>query len=61
MKGMTGYGYSEFQNEQIHITLEMKSYNNRYLDMQISLPPFLNPLEPRIREFLASRMERGRV
>jgi len=61
MKGMTGYGYAEFQNAQVHISLEVKSYNNRYLDMLVNLPSSLNSLEPRIRDFLAERVERGRV
>lgn len=58
---MTGYGYREIQDESAHMLLEMKSYNNRYLDIFTNLPPFLNPLEPKIREFVSSRIKRGRV
>ncbi len=61
MKSMTGYGYTEFQDEKIHITLEIKSYNNRYLDIIINQPVFLNPLEAELRKFISSRAERGRV
>jgi len=58
---MTGYGYSEFQNEKVRFTLEMKSYNNRYLDLILNLPPPLSPLEARIRPLLGEQVKRGRV
>jgi len=58
---MTGYGYGEKQNEKMDLILEIKTYNNRYLDIVINLPPFLNPLEQRIRDFLNSHMRRGRI
>jgi len=58
---MTGYGYCEIQNGKVHLSLDLKSYNNRYLDIVINMPPFLNSLEPKIREYLSSRLSRGRV
>jgi uncharacterized protein (TIGR00255 family) len=58
---MTGFAYAELQDESIAVVLELKAYNNRFLDIQVSLQPFLSPLEPRIREYLASRIGRGRV
>jgi len=61
MKSMTGYGYSEYQDEKIHFILEMKSYNNRYLDIIINQPVFLNALEPEIRKYISDNAERGRV
>ncbi|HUX20518.1 MAG TPA: YicC/YloC family endoribonuclease [Spirochaetia bacterium] len=61
MKSMTGYGYVEYRNEAVHLVMELKSYNNRFLDLAMSLPPYLNRLEPRMREFLATKISRGRV
>ena len=61
MKSMTGYGYAECQNEKLHISLEIKSYNNRYLDIIINLPPFLNQLEQELRKAVSENAERGRV
>jgi uncharacterized protein (TIGR00255 family) len=61
MKSMTGYGYVEHREGSVHLVLELKSYNNRYLDVAMSLPPYLSRLEPRVREFLASKILRGRV
>ena len=61
MKSMTGFAYREHRDERHKITITMKSYNNRFLDILVYLPSFLNPLEPKIREFLSKRISRGRV
>ncbi|MBN2659533.1 MAG: YicC family protein [Spirochaetales bacterium] len=61
MKSMTGFGFSEIQDEKSHISLDLKSYNNRYLDIITNIPSILNPLEPTIREWLSARIGRGRV
>jgi uncharacterized protein (TIGR00255 family) len=58
---MTGFGYGEYQDDVHQIILELKGYNNRYLDVYINLPVCLSVLEPRFREFLTSRVGRGRV
>jgi uncharacterized protein (TIGR00255 family) len=61
MKSMTGFAYREHRDERHKITITMKSYNNRFLDILVYLPVFLNPLEQKVREFLAKRISRGRV
>ncbi len=61
MKSMTGYGISEFQNEVIRVVTEIKSYNNKYLDLSLNLPPFLGPLDQQLRKLLKNRVRRGRV
>lgn len=62
MKSMTGFGYGEFQDESLHLTVEMKSYNNRYLDLYINLPSWLSPLEPELRQWIQARgVSRGRI
>jgi len=58
---MTGFAYREHRDERHKITITLKSYNNRFLDILIYLPSFLNPLEQKIREFLSQRISRGRV
>lgn len=58
---MTGYAYREAQGDIRSYSLEIRSYNNRYLDVSVGLPPFLNPLEPRIRERVTSQVRRGKV
>ena len=61
MVSMTGFGYGEYQDDVHQITVELKGYNNRYLDVSVNLPAALSVLEPRFRQFLASRVGRGRV
>lgn len=61
MNSMTGFGYAEVQNDKIHLSVDLKSYNNRYLDLVINIPPPLNPLEPIIRKKISSIVKRGRV
>ena len=61
MKSMTGFGLAEFNSGALQASLEIKSYNNRYLDVSVVLPGFAAPLEPEIRAFVAQRVSRGRV
>ncbi|MFP4612387.1 MAG: YicC/YloC family endoribonuclease [Spirochaetaceae bacterium] len=61
MRGMTGFGYSEFRSESLEITAEVKSYNNRYLDLFVNMPQHLGPLEPAVRDFVTPWVARGRV
>jgi len=58
---MTGYGYAEQSNEQWNATVEVKSVNNRYLDVNVTLPGSLSPLEPHVREVVSRGVSRGRV
>jgi len=61
MKSMTGYGYGEGGSDTLHFSLELKSLNNRFLDIYVNLPLVISPLEPRVREFLQQRIQRGKV
>ena len=58
---MTGFGFAEYIDDTYSVSIDLKSYNNRFLDIAVNLPPFLNPLEPKIREYLSGRVSRGRV
>jgi uncharacterized protein (TIGR00255 family) len=59
MKSMTGYGFSERQDGRFAVSCELKSYNNRYLDVSIYLPSYLGRLETRLRAWLSDRIARG--
>ncbi len=61
MTSMTGFGHGELRDERAHVVLEIRSYNNRYLDVFLNLPANLKVLEPRLREYVASRIQRGKV
>ena len=61
MKSMTGYGYKEFSDENITVSVEIKSWNSRFLDLSINIPSFLGRLERRIREKCSESIMRGKV
>ncbi|MDR2768053.1 MAG: YicC family protein [Treponema sp.] len=61
MKSMTGYGWAEEKGESWSASAEIKSYNNRFLDIEVALPPFLSSLEGTVREYLGGRIRRGKV
>jgi uncharacterized protein (TIGR00255 family) len=61
IKSMTGFAHREIAQSGFRGSLEIKSYNNRYLDLSVSLPPYLSRLEPRFRSFLADRIVHGKV
>ena len=43
MKSMTGYGQAAQTNDAYELNIELKSVNNRFLDLQIRMPKELNP------------------
>jgi uncharacterized protein (TIGR00255 family) len=61
MKSMTGFGFAEHRDEKRQLTMSLKSYNNRFLDLFVYLPVSLAVLEPNIRGYLSARVLRGRV
>jgi uncharacterized protein (TIGR00255 family) len=58
---MTGYAYSEKNENDITVSVEIKGYNNRFLDLSIYLPNFLSSLESEIRNLISSRFNRGKI
>ena len=58
---MTGYGKGFAENENARVTIEMKSVNHRYLDLNIKLPKKLNFLESQIRNKISESIFRGKV
>lgn len=61
MNSMTGFGRGEASTPGQRVTVEIRSINNRYCDIQIRLPRLIGPLETRIRQAVAARMSRGKI
>ena len=61
MKSMTGFGRGTHANDHYSITVELKTVNNRFLDVNLRLPGELQGLESTIKKLLGSRLARGRV
>jgi uncharacterized protein (TIGR00255 family) len=58
---MTGYAVASSDLPQGSLNLELRSLNNRYLDVQFRLPDELRMLEGSMREFLTARLNRGKI
>lgn len=61
IKSMTGFGRAEVLEGNTKFTVEIKSVNHRYLDINIKMPKKLNFFESSIRNLLKEYMERGKV
>jgi len=61
MVSMTGYAYREKSGQDLSVSVEIKGCNSRYLEISMSLPPWLSMLETRIREKISSNCGRGKV
>ena len=61
IKSMTGFGRCEVTECNRKYTVEIKSVNHRYLDVNIKMPKSLNFFESTIRTLLKEYMERGKV
>jgi uncharacterized protein (TIGR00255 family) len=60
IRSMTGYGRAEESGADARISCEVRSLNNRYLDVQIKAPRSLLSLESRIKKAVQERFSRGR-
>ena len=58
---MTGYAVVAKEVPRGSLNLELRSVNNRYLDIQFRLPDELRLLEASMRECLTARLNRGKV
>jgi len=61
MISMTGFAYREKSGQDLSVSVEIKSVNNRYLEIQVNLPPWLSYIESKIREQISSYCGRGKV
>jgi uncharacterized protein (TIGR00255 family) len=61
MKSMTGFGRGSVTGDNFSVAVEIKTVNNRYLDIHLRLNQELSPLEMSIRKTISGRLSRGRV
>ncbi|HEY2933189.1 MAG TPA: YicC/YloC family endoribonuclease [Acidobacteriota bacterium] len=61
LRSMTGFGQSEFSGPDYRITLEIKTFNSRFLDINVRLPKELQHLEMFVRSVVKEQVIRGRV
>ncbi|MDQ0148886.1 YicC/YloC family endoribonuclease [Eubacterium multiforme] len=62
VKSMTSFGRARSEEGRERLfSVEMKSVNHRYLDMNIRMPKSIFPLEEKIRKLISARLNRGKV
>ena len=61
MKSMTSYAYLDGTVNGTDISCELKSYNSRYLDLNINIPSTMTQLELFLRKYFSKQIIRGKV
>lgn len=61
MLSMTGYGRGEYKENGVEITVELKTVNNRYLDVSIKSPRVFVSSEEAVRSVIREKMTRGHI
>ncbi len=61
ISSMTGYAVSSRESASGTVTIELKSVNSRFLDLQFRLNDDLRAFEPTLREAIMARVARGKV
>jgi uncharacterized protein (TIGR00255 family) len=61
MTSMTGFAYRESTNEGVSISVQIKGYNNRFLEIFVNTPSWLPLMEQRVRDIIACLCGRGKV
>lgn len=58
---MTGYGRSAVQGDDFSVSVDLKTVNNRFLDVHVRVSAEINSLEPVVKRQISARLSRGRV
>jgi len=61
IQSMTGYAAAAADSPRGTLSLELRSVNARFLDLQFRVAEELRPLEPRLRDLILARVARGKV
>ena len=61
MISMTGFACREWIEDSFSLSVEIKGYNSRFLELQVYLPPWLSYLEPKARDLAGNYCSRGKV
>ncbi len=61
LRSMTGFGAGDAENESYRIHVEVKSVNQRYLDIDVHMPRLLNPFEEPMKKRIKAYASRGKM
>ena len=61
IQSMTGYAAASAESPRGRLSLELRSVNARFLDLQFRVAEELRALEPMLRELIVARVSRGKL
>jgi uncharacterized protein (TIGR00255 family) len=61
ISSMTGFGKAQISRDGIDVSVEMKSLNSRFLEINLKLPAIVQPKEFEIKELIRRRISRGKI
>jgi uncharacterized protein (TIGR00255 family) len=61
IKSMTGFGSGEIDNEIWNLKTEIKSLNNKFLELNVRMPKSFKDKEIELRQLLGAKIQRGSV
>lgn len=60
LRSMTGFGHCEYTENDITVTVEIKTVNHRYCDIFLRIPKQISSLEEQVRSLVNDRIHRGK-
>ena len=61
MKSMTGFGQGSAESEEFKVRIDIRTVNNRFLDIHMKLPQELSGMEIPLKKQIQGVLKRGRV
>ncbi len=61
IKSMTGFGRGKYENDGRIYTVDIKSVNHKYSDINVKTPRLLNNVEDKIRKRISEVISRGKI
>jgi uncharacterized protein (TIGR00255 family) len=61
IKSMTAFATVEKTVDELAVTVDIRSYNSRHIDIFLRVPPAYKSLEDKIKSLISNRVARGRV
>jgi uncharacterized protein (TIGR00255 family) len=61
IKSMTGYGKADYEDQCLRISVEVKSINSKYADINLRVPKYFSAQELVWRNLTIAHLERGKI
>jgi uncharacterized protein (TIGR00255 family) len=58
---MTGFGKAEVKTKQLFVSIEIRSLNSKFLDLNLKTPSYLRDLDLQARSIIKNEVKRGKV